>query len=171
MRTTSVGRYALRLTFGQHINMADEDSFKAGDVCVDCQQLGIVKYLRYFKINLNGDTLLKCESNECMYPYNDEFSSTDEEEADEETNSMKFIDDLLQQIKNETADQNSINSSSENPAAETSNSFTATGSPDRVITRSATCLALLGIALSSFSLKQMLASSSSKSSRVPFRRF
>ena len=94
--------------------MADDEVFKAGDVCFDCQQLGITKYLRYFKINLNGDTLLKCESNECMYPYNDEFSSTDEEEPDEETNSIKFIDDLLQQIKNETAEQNSTNSGSEN---------------------------------------------------------
>lgn len=94
--------------------MADDAALKAGDVCFDCQQLGIVKYLRYFKINLNGGTVLKCESNECMYPYNDEFSSTDEEDADEETNSIKFIDDLLQQIKNESAEQNSINSGSEN---------------------------------------------------------
>lgn len=94
--------------------MDDNGTFKAGDVCLDCQQIGIVKYLRYFKINLNGDTLLKCESNECMYPYNDEFSETDDEDNYDvsnsliETNSIKFIDDLLQQIKNETAEQNDI---------------------------------------------------------------
>lgn len=59
------------------------------------------------------------------------------------------------------------------PAIQTANnsSFAAPGSTDRVVTRSATCLALLGIALSSFSLKQMLASSGSTSSRVPFRKF
>uniref|UniRef100_A0A1A9VKR5 Uncharacterized protein n=1 Tax=Glossina austeni TaxID=7395 RepID=A0A1A9VKR5_GLOAU len=43
-------------------------------------------------------------------------------------------------------------------------------SPDRVLTRSATCLALLGIALSSFSLKQMLANSTNKSSSIPMRK-
>ncbi|XP_073845844.1 uncharacterized protein [Musca autumnalis] len=43
-------------------------------------------------------------------------------------------------------------------------SFTTThGNPDRVITRSATCLALFGIALSSFSLKQMLTTGANKS--------
>ncbi|XP_005182428.1 uncharacterized protein LOC101894266 [Musca domestica] len=50
-------------------------------------------------------------------------------------------------------------------SASTPNSFTttATGNPDRVITRSATCLALFGIALSSFSLKQMLSTGANKS--------
>ncbi|XP_065368634.1 uncharacterized protein LOC135961082 isoform X2 [Calliphora vicina] len=59
------------------------------------------------------------------------------------------------------------------PSAQTatSSSLTTSASPDRVITRSATCLALLGIAMSSFSLKQMLASSANSSSRVPFRKF
>ncbi|KAI8118146.1 hypothetical protein CVS40_10185 [Lucilia cuprina] len=66
-----------------------------------------------------------------------------------------------------------INEKGSTPSAQTatSSSITTTASPDRVITRSATCLALLGIALSSFSLKQMLASSGSSSSRVPFRKF
>lgn len=57
------------------------------------------------------------------------------------------------------------------PSTKTGRSLTTTGSPDRVVTRSATCLALLGIALSSFSLKQMLASSANTSSRVPYRKF
>ncbi|XP_065368633.1 uncharacterized protein LOC135961082 isoform X1 [Calliphora vicina] len=89
----------------------EEITLKAGDVCLDCQQQGLVKRLRYFKLNLNGDTLLKCESNECMYPYNDEMSSSDDEEEDiqnlTETNSLKFIDDFIQQYSNETEVQNS----------------------------------------------------------------
>uniref|UniRef100_A0A1L8EAY5 Uncharacterized protein n=1 Tax=Haematobia irritans TaxID=7368 RepID=A0A1L8EAY5_HAEIR len=48
--------------------------------------------------------------------------------------------------------------------------FATPANPDRVVTRSATCLALIGIALSSFSLKQMLASSANKSS-IPMRKF
>ncbi|XP_059225325.1 uncharacterized protein LOC106085412 [Stomoxys calcitrans] len=50
------------------------------------------------------------------------------------------------------------------------NTLTTTGNPDRVITRSATCLAVIGIALSSFSLKQMLSTSANKSS-IPMRKF
>ncbi|XP_037825544.1 uncharacterized protein LOC119613591 [Lucilia sericata] len=98
--------------------MDTEITLKAGDVCLDCQQqLGIEKRLRYFKINLNGDTLLKCESNECMYPYNDEMYSTDEEHEEENDQSLKFLDDFIQQYNNETAAQDSRNdmpNSSEN---------------------------------------------------------
>lgn len=48
----------------------------------------------------------------------------------------------------------------------TTSSFTTAGNPDRVITRSATCLALFGIALSSFSLKQMLTTGAANKSPI-----
>lgn len=54
------------------------------------------------------------------------------------------------------------------PAASTS--FSTTSNPDRVVTRSAACLAVFGIALSSFSLKQMLATSGNKTS-IPMHKF
>uniref|UniRef100_A0A1I8NR81 Uncharacterized protein n=1 Tax=Stomoxys calcitrans TaxID=35570 RepID=A0A1I8NR81_STOCA len=61
---------------------------KVGDLCYDCQQKGIESRLRYFLINLNEDTLLKCESDSCMYPYNEDISSSDEEEED----NAKFLE-------------------------------------------------------------------------------
>ncbi|XP_075165029.1 uncharacterized protein LOC142237554 [Haematobia irritans] len=53
---------------------------KVGDICLDCQEKGFTNRLRYFLINLNEDTLLKCESDICMYPHNDEISSSEDEE-------------------------------------------------------------------------------------------
>ncbi|KAI8118145.1 hypothetical protein CVS40_10184 [Lucilia cuprina] len=91
--------------------MDNEITLKVGDVCLDCrQQLGIEKRLRYFKINLKGDTLLKCESNECMYPYNDEMYSTDEEQDQAEKENDTFLDDFIQQYTNESTAQDTHNS-------------------------------------------------------------
>lgn len=87
-----------------------ETALKVGDVCLDCQHQGIEKHLRYFKLNLKGDTLLKCESNECMYPYNDAISSSDEDEeflGNEDTTGFKLIDDLFQQINDTKVEENS----------------------------------------------------------------
>uniref|UniRef100_A0A1B0BYG2 Uncharacterized protein n=1 Tax=Glossina palpalis gambiensis TaxID=67801 RepID=A0A1B0BYG2_9MUSC len=63
--------------------------------------------------------------------------------------------------------KNNSSSKRKNLTASPAASESLSSSPDRVLTRSATCLALLGIALSSFSLKQMLANSTNKSSSIP----
>lgn len=55
-------------------------------------------------------------------------------------------------------------SSVSTPAA--SKPFPVATSPDRIVTRSATMLAVIGIALSSFSLKQMLANSGKKTAQA-----
>ncbi|KAM7342528.1 uncharacterized protein ACRADG_009919 isoform 1-T2 [Cochliomyia hominivorax] len=108
--------------------METERTLKVGDVCVDCQQLGLEKYLRYFKLNLNGDTILKCESNECMYPYNDDISTSSDEEQEDvkedlvEVNSLKFIDDFLQQYVKDNEQEttnNDIKTNSNEPTTTT----------------------------------------------------
>lgn len=83
--------------------MESEATLNAGDVCLDCQQKGLAKYLRHFKVNLHGDTILKCESNQCMYPYDDELCSSDDEDFNSldnsaQTNSLKLINDLIRQF-------------------------------------------------------------------------
>lgn len=61
---------------------------KVGDICSDCQQRGIDNRLRIFLINLNEDTILKCQSDSCMYPYNDDLPSSE----DENSNNIEFIE-------------------------------------------------------------------------------
>lgn len=61
---------------------------KVGDICSDCQQRGIDNRLRIFLINLNEDTILKCQSDSCMYPYNDDLPSSEGENS----NNIEFIE-------------------------------------------------------------------------------
>ncbi|KAI9582459.1 hypothetical protein GQX74_009846 [Glossina fuscipes] len=95
MKTTSVGRYALRLSFGQlKIRTFEEGNLisgnmessglQAGDLCIDCQQLGLEKRLRYFTINLQEEQILKCENVFCLYPHNDELSSSTDDDNDDD---------------------------------------------------------------------------------------
>jgi len=57
------------------------------------------------------------------------------------------------------------------PQQSSTNAFTAAATPDRVVTRSATMMAVFGIALSSFSLKQMLANNGNKPAIPQLRKF
>ncbi|XP_073845843.1 uncharacterized protein [Musca autumnalis] len=58
---------------------------KAGDICLDCQRNGLENRLRYFLINLEEETLLKCESDHCMYPYNEDIETSSDEDTDNYT--------------------------------------------------------------------------------------
>uniref|UniRef100_A0A1B0G4Q4 Uncharacterized protein n=1 Tax=Glossina morsitans morsitans TaxID=37546 RepID=A0A1B0G4Q4_GLOMM len=241
----------------------ESSGLQAGDLCLDCQQLGLEKRLRYFTINLQEEKILKCENVFCLYPHNDELSSSTDDDNDDdnktdydyftktqtqqqsvmsptrtlngeeftnflinthqETNldySLDFLEFLEEEDLKMTPtssvqqndlcetlpsannpeigrQQNALNLNfpsiseqdtanavwsgaikedvKEKPKIEIQSTSSAaseslSSSPDRVLTRSATCLALLGIALSSFSLKQMLANSTNKSSSIPMRK-
>ncbi|XP_022225752.2 uncharacterized protein LOC111076313 [Drosophila obscura] len=58
--------------------MAELEKLKSGDPCRECLALGLDHKLRFFHISLE-EQLLKCESRSCLWPHNDEVSSSDEE--------------------------------------------------------------------------------------------
>uniref|UniRef100_A0A1A9VKR4 Uncharacterized protein n=1 Tax=Glossina austeni TaxID=7395 RepID=A0A1A9VKR4_GLOAU len=63
---------------------------QAGDLCLDCQQLGLEKRLRYFTINLQEEKILKCENVFCLYPHNDELSSSTDDDNDDDNNKTDY---------------------------------------------------------------------------------
>ncbi|SPP73922.1 uncharacterized protein LOC117578412 [Drosophila guanche] len=58
--------------------MSELERLQSGDPCQECRAQGLEHKLRYFHISLE-EQLLKCESRSCLWPHNDEVSSSDEE--------------------------------------------------------------------------------------------
>ncbi|KAM8712908.1 hypothetical protein ACLKA7_013266 [Drosophila subpalustris] len=85
------------------------EKLQPGDACEECLNQGINHKLRYFYINLE-EQLLKCESRFCLWPHNDEVSSSSDEEGPpasvQETLNVddddNFIVQMLQQLAAET---------------------------------------------------------------------
>uniref|UniRef100_A0A1A9ZKW3 Uncharacterized protein n=1 Tax=Glossina pallidipes TaxID=7398 RepID=A0A1A9ZKW3_GLOPL len=68
----------------------ESSGLQAGDLCLDCQQLGLEKRLRYFTINLQEEKILKCENVFCLYPHNDELSSSTDDDNDDDDNKTDY---------------------------------------------------------------------------------
>ncbi|XP_067630355.1 uncharacterized protein [Eurosta solidaginis] len=55
----------------------EPSTFQPGDICFECQQQGLNNRLRTFFIDVN-EQIVKCESINCLYPYENDFSDSDE---------------------------------------------------------------------------------------------
>ncbi|XP_004535873.1 uncharacterized protein LOC101449070 isoform X1 [Ceratitis capitata] len=65
----------------------EQSTFQPGDICLECQQHGFCRRLRTFCIDIN-EQIIKCESWECIYPYENDFSDSDEEPKTSEDKSF-----------------------------------------------------------------------------------
>lgn len=64
----------------------EQSTFQPGDICLECQQNGQSHRLRTFYIDI-GEQIVKCESSSCLYPYENDFSETEDENNAEEKQS------------------------------------------------------------------------------------
>lgn len=66
--------------------LMEQSTFQPGDICLECQQNGQSHRLRTFYIDI-GEQIVKCESSSCLYPYENDFSETEDENNAEEKQS------------------------------------------------------------------------------------
>lgn len=81
---------------------ATEHCYKVGDVCADCSAMGQTKYLRLFYINMQ-ETILKCESEDCIYP--NDVSSDEEEEEFMQIAKTEAKQEITEEIQNSKSHQ------------------------------------------------------------------
>ncbi|XP_018797564.1 PREDICTED: uncharacterized protein LOC108974291 isoform X1 [Bactrocera latifrons] len=56
----------------------EQSTFQPGDICLECQQNGKSHKLRTFYIDID-EQIVKCESSSCIYPYENDFTDSEDE--------------------------------------------------------------------------------------------
>uniref|UniRef100_A0A034W7P1 uncharacterized protein LOC105224556 n=1 Tax=Bactrocera dorsalis TaxID=27457 RepID=A0A034W7P1_BACDO len=91
----------------------EQSTFQPGDVCLECQQNGESHKLRTFYIDID-EQIVKCESSSCIYPYENDFSDSEDENNAEankscssEPNSLPNLD-VISFANNECDDADSV---------------------------------------------------------------
>ncbi|XP_039956665.1 uncharacterized protein LOC120772237 [Bactrocera tryoni] len=91
----------------------EQSTFQPGDICLECQQNGESHKLRTFYIDID-EQIVKCESSSCIYPYENDFSESEDEnnaEANQscspKPNSVPNLD-IISFTNNECDDADSV---------------------------------------------------------------
>uniref|UniRef100_A0A0A1WZ75 Fibrocystin-L n=1 Tax=Zeugodacus cucurbitae TaxID=28588 RepID=A0A0A1WZ75_ZEUCU len=90
----------------------EQSTFQPGDICLECQLNGLSHKLRSFYIDID-EQIVKCESSTCLYPYENDFSESEDENKTEEaqicaakTNSLPDLEVIT--FDNECDDADSV---------------------------------------------------------------